>query len=213
MTLLANAKLQFLDLLLIDRSGSMCTGWSSVIRAVNSYPRDLERNFVRSRLIAACFDSHAGQIDYTILRDDECTRWRPIISTEVAPRGGTPLSDAIWMAIDHADRLATTETSVCITIISDGQESYSEHTVEETRLRIKHYRQRGWQFIFIGINTPEIEATAQAYGCSIASALNTNTALLGRTLKTIAQHRPERSTPLLFSPRDKKDLGLPTPRR
>lgn len=159
------------DFILLDRSGSMSTLWSEAIGSVNGYVAKLAETNVDTGVTLAVFDHNIGTIDFTVIRDRITPKtWRKVETNEVAPRGGTPLNDAVGKLVALAN--AGNYEKVAIIIMTDGQENQSkELTVTQAKLLLDQCRSRGWQVIFLGANFDNA-AQAQSYGTSVRNTVS-----------------------------------------
>lgn len=90
------------------------------------------------------------------------------------PRGGTPLLDAIGLAVSHletAQRTAPSKSTVCV-VITDGQENASrEWTRARVAERIAALEKSGWTFVFLGAN---IDAFAEGGALGMTRSRSSN---------------------------------------
>jgi Mg-chelatase subunit ChlD len=153
------------DFILLDRSGSMTDLWAEAIGSVNTYVRKLATNSIDTGVTLAAFDCEAqtSPMTFETIRDRITpSTWREVSVTEVAPRGFTPLNDAVGKIVALAK--AGDYDKVAIIIMTDGQENSSkELTVTQAKLLLDQCRARGWQVIFLGANFDNA-AQAASYG-------------------------------------------------
>lgn len=135
--------------LLIDRSGSMANKWDETISSVNAYINDLKKQKVRCKATVCCFDSQGG-LTFDVLRDAVAmSKWKDIGADEIAPRGYTPLYDAVGKLISKAD--ADGPKKAAIVIMTDGGENASkEISKDSARAMIKRCQDKEWQVVFLG---------------------------------------------------------------
>lgn len=140
------------DFILLDRSGSMASLWAEALGSINSYVAKLAEDKVDTGVTLAAFDERAGRLDLQIVRDRIIpSTWRTVKDSEVSPRGGTPLNDAVGEIVARAK--AGDYDKVAIIIMTDGNENASkELTVTQAKLLLDQCRARGWQVIFLGAN-------------------------------------------------------------
>ncbi len=140
------------DFILLDRSGSMRSLWDEAIGSVNSYVAKLAEDKVDTGVTLVAFDERAGKLDFQIIRDRIIpSTWHTVRATEVEPRGGTPLNDAVGEIVTRAK--AGNYDKVAIIIMTDGHENASkELSVVQAKLLLDDCRLKGWQVIFLGAN-------------------------------------------------------------
>ena len=141
------------DFILLDRSGSMEDKWPRALASVNAYVHGIAKEKVDTGVTLAVFDSNpGGKLEFDIIRDKIIpTTWLDVTDREVAPRGGTPLSDATGRLVAMAE--TGSYDKVAIIIMTDGMENASrEYTVDAARAALDRCRKRGWQVVFLGAN-------------------------------------------------------------
>lgn len=133
--------------LILDRSGSMESIWNEITAGVNAH---LERKAQNALCSLQMFDTEG--LDYLFKYEPKPTQ---LDKANFAPRGGTPLRDAIMYAIetlsrDWGDKLLDFEVE--FTVFTDGQENSSRFWKSEDVARaINHFQDHyGWQFNFVG---------------------------------------------------------------
>lgn len=148
--------------MLIDRSGSMQSMGSEVASGVNAY-LDEQRKFCRedsatTNVTLATFDNK-----YSVVYNQAYLPTMPrITDSDVQPRGGTALYDAIGRvltdterAIGHGDHL----DKVIVFILTDGHENASqEYQRASIQRMIAKYKRApyNWEFFFAGANQDAI---------------------------------------------------------
>jgi len=180
------------DFILLDRSGSMKTLWEEALGAVNSYVKKLGQDNVDTGVTLAVFDSpsQVGPMDFKIVRDRIIpSTWHEVSSTEVEPRGFTPLNDATCQLVNLAK--AGNYDKVAIIIMTDGAENASkEFTVTQAKLLLDQCRARGWQIIFLGANFDNA-AQAASYGNAMRSTVQVAAGNLGAATMSVNSARAE----------------------
>lgn len=153
------------DFILLDRSGSMGNLWVEAISSINGYVAKLAYDNVDTGVTLATFDSAEmrGPMSFDVIRDRITpSTWRKVDTNEIAPRGWTPLSDAVGKIVARAK--AGDYDKVAIIVMTDGIENAStELTVTQAKLLLDQCRARGWQVIFLGANFDNA-AQARSYG-------------------------------------------------
>jgi len=153
--------------MVIDRSGSMFTGWKDVVGGYKQLIKDNKALDGKCTFTVAAFDT-----DYELLEDftdiqevDEELR--------VSPRGMTALLDAIGKTISTVgEELAKLKKKdrpdkVIMMVQTDGQENASkEFTKDAIKKMITEQTEKyAWQFMFLGA-TLEAVNEAQTWGFS-----------------------------------------------
>jgi len=164
------------DFILLDRSGSMESGgrWAESINAINTYVKKLADDGVDTGVTLAVFDSDTGAaLDYRVIRDRIIpSTWHPVSDADAAPRGMTPLNDAIARTVAAAQ--AGNYDKVAIIIVTDGLENASkECTTAHAKKLLDNCRARNWQVLFIGADYDNAAQAAQlgnAVAATLASA-------------------------------------------
>lgn len=135
--------------LVLDRSGSMSSIWKDITKAVNHH---LETKSQDALCSLQLFDTQG--LDWLFKYESSP---RALNRDNFAPRGGTPLRDAIMYGIDTVskdwgDFLRNEGVEVEFTIFTDGEENSSRFWQSEDVARaINHFQDEyGWKFSFIG---------------------------------------------------------------
>jgi uncharacterized protein YegL len=136
--------------IVLDRSGSMADCRDDAVAAVNGYLRQVRRDgTAETRLSVILFDSTS--ID--TIRDRVPVKACPELTLdEYAPRGGTPLLDAVGYSIGLLDCLSDKDERRIMAIMTDGLENASR---EYTRAKLKGLLDRkqkedGWLIVYLG---------------------------------------------------------------
>ena len=137
--------------ILLDRSGSMQVRWAETITMLNSYVNALacEDATSMAKITLMLFDK-AERTETPIIRDAvPAFRWTEIDPAEAAPRGYTPLFDAIGRLTALVEQ--RNPDKAVITIITDGEENAStEMTREGARAALERLKSKGHQVVFLG---------------------------------------------------------------
>lgn len=137
---------------LLDRSGSMGPIRGDVIGGFNQFLREQQQRPGDCRMTLVQFDS---QNPFEILADAaDVKALAPLDGARYAPRGGTPLLDALGALIEHAERRARgRDEDGVIVVFTDGQENASSRWTRSALFeRIDGLKARGWAFVFLGAN-------------------------------------------------------------
>lgn len=140
-------------LLLVDASGSMGGYIQETKDTIESIIKNLDKN---THLTLVYFDSGDYQIVIDCLVDDIDV----IASKKYSARGGTPITDSLYKAIQDVtnsvefEQLSENHKVICFT---DGEENSSKYaTASELGQAIEHMTENfGWTFQFIGPKSQE----------------------------------------------------------
>ena len=145
---------QIVDILsiriVLDRSGSMQGSEEITIKALNTYLKNLKKeNSINASLTLSTFDSIS--IDIPISRVS-VKKLKSFPKDLLRPRGGTPLFDAIGLAIHDLENIdESTDKNKVLVIVTDGFENASkEYTFENISSKIKEKEEAGWLIIYLG---------------------------------------------------------------
>lgn len=138
------------DFILLDRSGSMQKLWTEAISSVNAYVKQIAIDKVDTGVTVAVFDHHMGKTDFTVIRDRIIpSTFRPISTTEVEPRGWTPLNDAVGQIVGLAN--VGGYDKVAMIFMTDGEENKStELKAEDVKKLLDACRAKNWQVVMLG---------------------------------------------------------------
>lgn len=163
-------------LLIVDRSGSMCSCRTDAEGGINTFIEEQKKVPGEARLTLVQFDT-----EYDFVH-----RAMPIHEVPpytLVPRGSTALLDAIGRGVNETGKwLADTPEAlrpglVTVVIVTDGQENASrEFSKAKVREMIAHQRTKySWKFLFLGADE---NAVAQGVGLGInaSAAAQYNTA-------------------------------------
>lgn len=157
--------------LLLDRSASMSgQGWEEVIDSVNNYVDKLEGN---PTVNIYAFDSNFDNNDIlTLLRETTKDNYQPISSTEVTPRGSTPLYDAACAVLDKM--LDANPKKALFITMTDGEENTSKiYALTDVKERLGKIEEKDWPAIFLGAGFKEVEKyTAATFAVKSSNIAN-----------------------------------------
>lgn len=160
--------------ILLDRTGSMEPIWAEALSSVNAYADGLATldggPRVDADITLAVFDAQDG-FQFDVLRNDvDAERWKKVTSDEVAPRGMTPLYDAIGRIVSLAE--TDRPEKAVIVIMTDGEENSSEEMTKATaRAALDRVRKKGWEVVFLGAefsNFDDAEGVGQSTSRNMA---------------------------------------------
>ncbi len=140
--------------ILVDRSGSMSTIKTDMDGAINTYIQDQQKNFPKTKLTLAQFDT-----DYEIIHSG--IDIKKAGKFDLNPRGCTALLDAIGRTINETSKRiekSKTDPQLLFVIVTDGQEnSSSEFTKQQINTLISQFKAKAWDFVFLGANQDAIQ--------------------------------------------------------
>lgn len=170
---------RFLNVLLVDRSGSMQAIAQATVsgfnETINSIKNEAKKNTEITQLISVyTFDSDYKKCNdlrfETLLEAVDAAAASEIKEGSYLPDGGTPLYDAIAEAISRAEKIVNENTGVIFTILTDGDENSSKkYKYYDVLQMINLKRECGWMFTYMGANQ-DAEKVANSIG--IRSFLN-----------------------------------------
>lgn len=130
--------------LIVDRSGSMGHIAQEASAAINSYLHEQAKLDGDCTVILADFD---GQDPFRLVHDGDLKARTPY---SMAPRGMTPLNDAIGRGIALTAERSAKADKVIVVIVTDGGENSSrEYTSGQITNLIKAKEAEGWGFVFL----------------------------------------------------------------
>lgn len=136
--------------IVLDRSGSMQGSEDITIKALNTYLNELKKEKgLNASMTLSTFDSIS--IDIPISRVSVKT-FDSFSAELLKPRGGTPLFDAIGLAIHDLENVdESTDENKVLVIVTDGYENASkEYTFENISKKIEEKEEAGWLVIYLG---------------------------------------------------------------
>lgn len=173
-----------LDYILLDGSGSMISKWDETLAGLDAYFNVLRRASFSSHGILHVFDT--DNLEY-IQRDSTINTW-PCFDrgTVDLPGGGTPLYDAINLAVR---RLAELDPKVCsLIIVTDGQNTHSQTDEVQARALLDWCRAQGWQVIFLGADFNNAKQ-ARALGGTAQSFIGVQRGRMREAGETLGEKR------------------------
>ena len=149
--------------LLVDESGSMASMQPAVIAGINEFISELKADADGStRVLAslAMFDLSGGEPPVRVRFNGlPGAKVRPLGPHDYAPRGMTPLNDAVATTIRALRKRAGKGDRVMVVVLTDGLENSSETSSEELRELIVERERDGWEFVYLGANHDTWAAT------------------------------------------------------
>lgn len=130
----------------LDRTGSMEHTRDETVTGLDTFIKALEPD---TRVSLAQFDSYVGEPTLQVVFEDKPAKAVKRYD-DYAPRGSTPLLDAVGQAIARVESLKP-KGKVVVLVVTDGYENASrEWTRERVREAVKAARGKGWEFVFMG---------------------------------------------------------------
>lgn len=154
-------------LFILDRSGSMEAMRHAAIDGFNRFLADQQAAPDSARLSLLLFDDRLE----LPLESVPLAEILPINEDGFVPRGSTALLDAVGTGIDELGRRlaampeAQRPTSICVAILTDGEENSSRrYTWAQVADRIAHQQEKyGWEFFFLGAGPDAIASAAKLH--------------------------------------------------
>lgn len=191
------------DYILLDRSGSMAARWSDTLGGVNAYVHGLAKDKATAGILVTVqvFDTHSIDV---VRRSVVASAWKDIMDSEVSPRGGTPLYDAVGRLVTLADGDAPEKSA--IVVMTDGQENAShEHTKASAKGLLDRCRAKGWQVIFLGADFDNM-SQGMDLGNAAGATMSFSSAAAPVAMAATARMRASYSAagePMLYSKEDR----------
>jgi len=193
--------------ILLDRTGSMASRWDEAVNSVNAYIGTLKNEGSDNLATLAVFDEFAGKTQFDVLRDGvNLSEWKPFSADEVAPRGTTPLLDAVMRLVTLAEK--TDPKRAVLVVMTDGFENASREAKKaDVKAAIERVKAKQWQVVFLGA---DFDSFSEAYGLGIptATTMSTTSGHYGQTAHLVALHSADyfaSGTSIKFSDKDRKD--------
>ena len=154
------------NLIIVDESGSMSiirkqafTGMNETLQTVRRMQKKFPDQEQRISLIT--FDTSHTTWHYD---NTPALRTRNLEWKAYRPGGGTPLYDAMGMAISKMNAQVTDGDNVLVTVITDGEENSSvEWTLKMIRTMIEKLKEQHWTFTLIGTDNLDVESMAHSF--------------------------------------------------
>jgi hypothetical protein len=136
------------DYILLDRSGSMGFQgkWQEAVGAIDGYVKKLREEGVDTLVDFIVFDTNDR---FQVVRAGVSpVYWSDNFATDIGPRGGTPLNDAIVELCNRAFK--DNPEKAAIIVVTDGEENSSLATYEQAKSLLDEAQKRGWGVLFLG---------------------------------------------------------------
>lgn len=145
---------------LMDESGSMSGLEESVTTGCNEFIHAFKDD-EDARIWLAWFDQSPGEPRTRFkIKGEPAAHVAPLAPTDYAPRGMTPLNDAIADAVAALDGATGEDDVVFLAVITDGMENASEHSDASIAELLEQREQDGWGVVLIGANQDTTSAAA-----------------------------------------------------
>jgi hypothetical protein len=163
---------------LIDESGSMTDVRDDTIGGYNTFVETIQKEQAGRKAFVSTFlfdHSHGNPILRTIQDGGDLAGAVKLTRDNYAPRGSTPLYDAIGQAVTKTRDTAAKSgaNKVTFLILTDGHENSShEFTHAKVKALIDQCSADGWQVIFLGADLTDAHGIGVGYGTSSANAMS-----------------------------------------
>ena len=154
------------NLIIVDESGSMSiirkqafAGMNETLQTV----RKMQEKFPdqEQRVTLVTFDTGHTTCHYD---NTPASHTKDLEWNAYCPGGGTPLYDAMGMAISKVQAQTTDDDNVLVTVITDGEENSSqEWTLKMIRTMIEKLKKQNWTFTLIGTDNLDVETMAHSF--------------------------------------------------
>lgn len=178
-------------LLVLDRSGSMQSCWTSTVNGLNEQLgtiRALEEKYPEQKyfITLVAFDSEIE----TIIEDLPISDVKDFDGTEFPPRGMTALHDAMGISItnlkaklDKKDKSSDSISTALVVVMTDGDENNSrEYNADSVKKLIDELdATNAWTFSYMGANQNAV-LTAKSFGIGAGNSINYSSTVRGASL-------------------------------
>ena len=154
------------NLIIVDESGSMSiirrqafTGMNETLQTVRKMQEKFPDQEQRVTLVTFDTGHTTWHYDNTPASQTKDLSWEAY-----NPGGGTPLYDAMGMAISKVNAQIADDDNVLVTVITDGEENSSqEWTLKMIRTMIEKLKKQHWTFTLIGTDNLDVETMARSF--------------------------------------------------
>jgi len=160
-------KQSVINLVIVDESGSMASIMGPTVSGFNELVetiRDAQKKYQDQEHYVSLVTFNSNGIR-TKLDRDPVSDIRKLKEGDYRPNGGTPLYDAMGMAITrlhHKLELVCPDAKVLVTILTDGEENASkEFNGRQIKALIEQLKETEWVFTFIGTDF-DVESVARS---------------------------------------------------
>ena len=151
------------NMIIVDESGSMCVIERQALAGINETIETVKKMQqlhpdMEQHISLLTFDSGHKTFKYDNVKADNVNT---LSARDYNPRGGTPLYDAIGIAIAKLNAQTSEKDNVLVTIITDGEENCSEeYNLHMVKTLISKMKKQGWTFTLIGTDNLDVEGMA-----------------------------------------------------
>ena len=159
---------RFINLIILDASGSMESIYNQALSGVNETIQTIrigqkDNPEFQQFLTLASFNSGRDylKVTYSTTPIDEV---KELTREDYMTCGCTALYDAMGEMISELKRNVTIEDRILVTVITDGYENASQHwSGPQIKSLVEELRHEGWTFTYIGANQ-DVEVVAGSMG-------------------------------------------------
>ncbi len=141
--------------LLVDESGSMSGNEPAVVGGINEFVAKLAADANGTKVLATLgmFDLNGNDpVVRQKFEDIPVAEVATLGPGDYAPRGATPLNDAVIKTIKAMDERVKEGHRAMLVILTDGLENSSRASSRKVRKLIHEREKLGWEFIYLGAN-------------------------------------------------------------
>lgn len=154
------------NLIIVDESGSMSiirrqafTGMNETLQTVRQMLQKFPEQEQFVSLVTFDTDHTKWHYDNVPAGQTKNLEWNAY-----NPCGGTPLYDAMGLAISKLNAQVEEGDNVLVTVITDGEENSScEWTLKMIRTMIEKLKKQNWTFTLIGTDNLDVETMARDF--------------------------------------------------
>ena len=154
------------NLIIVDESGSMSiirkqafAGMNETLQTVRKMQEKFPDQEQYVTLVTFDTGHTTWHYDNTPAAQTQDLSWKAY-----NPGGGTPLYDAMGMAISKVNAQVDDDDNVLVTVITDGEENSSqEWTLKMIRTMIEKLKKQHWTFTLIGTDNLDVETMAHSF--------------------------------------------------
>lgn len=136
--------------ILVDRSGSMQSRWDETLGAINAYVDTIKQDKKAASTTDVTVAAFDNEEPFKIIRSDvKVLKWNDVTKADAAPRGMTPLFDAIGKLSQKVND--DNPEKAAIVILTDGAENSSKEVDKATaKSYLDALRKKNFEVTFIG---------------------------------------------------------------
>jgi uncharacterized protein YegL len=163
------------NLIILDESGSMSSIYNQALGGANETIQTIRASQEAADdqqqfLTFVTFSSGNAVPVRTVIDAQPITEVKDLTPDDYRPNGCTPLYDAMGESLTALERKVSEDDQVLVTVITDGMENSSmEYSAMAITQIVKHLRDKGWTFVYIGANQDAVEVAKRMH---IDNAMN-----------------------------------------